>query len=194
VTPLARAILAMLTLDNGNLIEHARHRGGALYAEQLADQIETTARHRRLDSWLIAAVAFAESGFDGRRIGAVGELGLMQLHPRTPAGRAYAALCGPRRPQAECDRIALELGATVLSRALGACHSEHAALGLYRSGACVEGPAGLRVVELRAELLARSGQVLCAAPRPVRCGFACWASRPLDQAAQWAFAEPRTAL
>jgi hypothetical protein len=194
MTPLAAAIFAMLTLENGHLVEHARHRGGPLFAERLAEQITTAATHRHLDPWLVAAVAFAESGFDGQRIGDVGELGVMQLHPRTPAGRAYAALCGPRRPQAECDRVAFELGATVLARALAACPSAHAALGLYRSGQCVEGPAGLRVLDLRAQLLERSHGVLCVAPGPQPCGFACWATRALEPPATWTFADARSAL
>jgi hypothetical protein len=101
---------------------------------RIAQLVESTAQRHALDPWLLAALVVRESGANPDARGALGELGLTQLHPRSPWGRRAIAEC--ERQSRECDAIVLDESAALLVRALGRCGTELRALGLYHSGRC----------------------------------------------------------
>lgn len=96
---------------------------------------------------LLLAVAWSESALDGSRVGDAGELGIMQLHPRSMAGRKYAKQCPV--PSRRCDALSIALGANELAKGYRACGYDWGkAVGYYKSGKCIEGPRARDVIAL----------------------------------------------
>lgn len=153
---LVSAILSLLLLPCGEPVAHARRYPGGVEARaaELAEHFDQAAQTYQLDARLLVALAHSESGLDGTRVGAMGELGLMQLMPNTPAGRAYAAVRGPQTVR---DGVAILLGAEALRHGLTVCGSEAEAVGWYKSGRCIAGPKVHYVLALRDKL--RRGHV-----------------------------------
>jgi len=156
VMGLMSAILSLLLLPCGEPVAHARRHPGGVEARaaELAEHFDQAARTYDEDPYLLLALANSESGLDGTRLGAMGEVSLMQLMPNTPAGRAYAAVRGP---QSVRDGVAVLLGAEVLHQGMLVCGNETAAIGWYKSGRCVAGPKARWVVALRDRM--RGGHV-----------------------------------
>jgi len=97
--------------------------------------------------YLLLALAWTESGLDGSRVGDVGELGIMQLHPRSAAGRKYAKRCPV--PSRSCDALSIALGTSELAKGYKACGYDWGqAIGYYKSGRCIEGPRARDVMVL----------------------------------------------
>lgn len=156
--PLAFAILALASLPNGHPIASFRnhHLGPEGRAGKLAEQIAEAALTFHLDEYLIAAVAWTESRFDSYAVGLLGELSLMQLHPRTLAGRSYRRYHG--LSQDDRDRLAIHLGADALRHGFIACgRSVPKAVGFYKSGRCISGPAVHGVLVARWRMMRFAG-------------------------------------
>lgn len=144
MSPLAYAIAAILSLPSGHLVSHIRDRGGLEHVERLAQMTEDMAAMHHVDPYILAALSFHESSFDSSRIGAAGELGVTQLHPRY-LGLKYRIWCW-RRVDDRCDLLALDLGAEALRHGLKVCGDYWQALSWYRTGQCRRGPAARRVL------------------------------------------------
>jgi len=146
--PLARALAQRLTVwtkHDGTPV-YARHcRNGPVPCGEriatLASLLQQTARAHRIDPYLFAAIAVRESALDPSAVGAAGEAGIVQLHPRG-VGRGvryvhdpgYRAGC-QSRPDA-CQRPVLEHGASALQRSIARCGSVAGGIGRYASGRC----------------------------------------------------------
>jgi hypothetical protein len=96
-----------------------------------------------IDPWLLAAMAFRESGMNPWVVGAVGELGILQLHPKNPRVKSvrfvrdayYRQRC--RKEAGACQREVVDRAAEILARSLAMCDGDlYGALGAYNSGKC----------------------------------------------------------
>lgn len=141
-------------------VSHCRAaRGGcpertAAFARMIGD----VSREHMLDPFLLAAVAVRESGMDPSAAGAVGERGIVQLHPRGSGSsvryvrsEAYRRRCA-RRPGA-CQREVLDAGARLLSHSIARCGGIREGLGAYNRGACGATGYARRVMSERQRLL-----------------------------------------
>lgn len=145
---LARALDARLTVwtrPDGTHV-HVRHcrrapTGCRTRIRRFAGMLVDVARRHRLDPFLLAAIAVHESALNPEAIGASGEAGIIQLHPRG-AGRGvrfveepgYRASCVARVDA--CQRPVLERGARYLVRGIERCGTATAAVGFYNAGRC----------------------------------------------------------
>lgn len=115
----------------------------------LASILERKAREHDLDPWLLAAIAVRESGLNPAAVGAQGEAGIVQLHPRGAGhdvryvhDEGYREECLARVDA--CQEPVVERGARYLADAIRRCGGVAAGLGRYASGRCNP---GLRYVE-----------------------------------------------
>src|SRR5574341_81211 len=108
------ALLAHLTLGSGHHVRHCRGAFGGCRARvrRMAALFVRAGRDHQIDPWLLAALSLRESGGNPDAIGARGELGLMQLNPRSRAGTLAARLCS-EHPR-ECPSILVDGAARVL--------------------------------------------------------------------------------
>ena len=139
---LEQAILAALELP------HRRPDGSACYARHCRSAVGgCPARARRMalyfmqsatrhgvDAWTLAAIAMHESGGNPNAVGAHGELGLCQLHPRTRHGAMAARICDTQ-PRA-CAAAIIDGAAQLLASAIRRCGDEAHGLSAYNSGSC----------------------------------------------------------
>jgi hypothetical protein len=97
----------------------------------------------QVDPWLLAAMAFRESGMNPFAVGGVGELGILQLHPKNPRSKHvrfvhdqwYRKRC--KKEAGACQREVVERAAEILARSLDMCGGDlKQALGAYNSGKC----------------------------------------------------------
>ena len=105
---------------------------------------------------VLAAIAVGESGLNPSAVGARGEIGILQLHPRG-IGRVlvHARPCDEGRVDG-CQGPVVELGAQHLAAWQARCGSVGEALGGYNRGRCGVTPYAERV-------LARAGRLAAAA-------------------------------
>lgn len=96
-----------------------------------------------IDPWLLAAMAFRESGMNPFAVGGVGELGILQLHPKNPRVKTvrfvsdswYRERC--RKQVGACQREVVDRAAEILSRSIAMCKGDvNLALGAYNTGKC----------------------------------------------------------
>jgi hypothetical protein len=96
-----------------------------------------------IDPWLLAAMAFRESGLNPFAIGGVGELGILQLHPKNARSRGvrfvrdewYRNRC--HREPGACQREVVDRAAQLLAQCLEQCGGKlDQALGMYNTGRC----------------------------------------------------------
>lgn len=96
-----------------------------------------------LDSWLLAAMAFRESGLNPFAVGTHGEKGILQLHPKNRHAKnvrfmqdeAYRARC--QHQAGACQREMVEQAAEMLASSINKCGGYLAqALGMYNTGRC----------------------------------------------------------
>jgi hypothetical protein len=114
-----------------------------------------------IDPWLLAAMAFKESGLNPFAVGQVGELGILQLHPKNKRSKgvrfihdaAYRKHC--KREAGACQREVVERAAQLLAKSLEKCEGDlKSALGMYNSGHCnAKSPYSARVLGERAKLM-----------------------------------------
>lgn len=141
---------------------HCRHAPGgcekrlAAFAEYLVD----VGTRRGTDPWLMAAMAFKESGFNPFALGSVGELGLLQINPERKDANGvrfvrdewYRKRC--RNEPGACQREVIDHAAQVLSRSFQRCNGDVVgALGAYNTGRCAGNLSyAKRVLDERVEL------------------------------------------
>jgi hypothetical protein len=150
---LESALLDRLRLPSGRPLRHcARRRGGCEgYAHFLALAFREAGAAWEVDPWLLAAVATRESSLVEEAHGSAGERGIMQLHPRSPAGIRAHRECASA--PSDCTTIEIALAAELLAHGVARCGSELAALGYYNSGRCnAESPYARSVIQRRADL------------------------------------------
>jgi hypothetical protein len=155
----AQAILVMVTVwitPSGDAVYAPQFRNAPQGAESrafdLAADFTFAEQVYGVDRYLLAALAYRESGFDPNALGEQNEFTVMQLHPRSKAGRETASFC--KGHPAQCERAAILAAARVLSEGYRECGTEALALGYYRSGKCVAGPGARRVLEARERMVA----------------------------------------
>ncbi len=164
VSALARAIERRLTVWRTEsrvvYVQHCRsaREGCASRVATFARLIGDASRRHDLDPFLLAAMAFRESGMNPLAAGAAGERGIVQLHPRGPGAgvrfvrsEAYRRNC-ERRPGV-CQEEVLDAGAQLLSRSLERCGTVRDALGAYNRGLCGATDYSRRVMTERQHLL-----------------------------------------
>ncbi len=126
-------------------VSHCRYAKGGCPAriEAFAQVITHAAEQNGLDAFLLAAVAMRESGFDPAAIGAAGERGIVQLHPRGAGARVryvrddrYRERC--LRQADACQGEVVDVGATLLAEAIQHCGGLERGLGMYNAGRCDE--------------------------------------------------------
>jgi len=147
-SPLTRALLARLTVwtrADGHRV-YARHcREATVDCESriiaLAALLDRAATGAGLDPFLLGALAVRESMLNPAAVGARGEAGILQLHPRG-AGRdvPYVLDAALRdRCQAEveaCQAPVIERAVETLQGSIEHCGSVEAGLRRYASGRC----------------------------------------------------------
>jgi hypothetical protein len=110
---------------------------------EFAHYLKDAGERNGIDPWLLAAMAFRESGLNPFAVGQVGELGILQLHPRSPASKnvrfvkdAWYRLRCKREPGA-CQREIVDRAAELLARSLVLCGGDiDRALSAYNTGRC----------------------------------------------------------
>jgi hypothetical protein len=124
---------------------HCRHaaEGCEQRLGQFARYLVSAAQNHGLDPWLLAAMAFKESGFNPFAMGAIGELGILQINPgRRDAKQVrfirdewYRNRC--RKQPGACQQEVVNHAAHVLARSVALCKGDlEAALGAYNTGRC----------------------------------------------------------
>lgn len=110
---------------------------------EFAHYIIDASEKNGVDPWLLAAMAFRESGMNPFVVGAVGELGILQLHPKNKRVQSvrfvrdayYRQRC--RKQAGACQREVVDRAAEILARSLAVCDGDlYRALGMYNSGKC----------------------------------------------------------
>jgi len=146
------SLLTVHTAPSGPI--YARHirnhpLGAELYVESVVHWAEDAALVHEVDPYLLIALVVSESALNDRAVEPrTGAAGLMQLMPGSRWQRAVERDCKGATRSA-CAAAQLLRGAEALRHALDACGGdEWAAIGLYRTGSCLRGPRGLKVIEL----------------------------------------------
>ena len=145
--------LEIVTLGFGEIIR--------IFLNNLSQPVNITNGPRGItgiDPFVLAAMAFRESGFDPFATGAAGEVGIVQLHPRG-IGRSvrfiqnerYRERC--RREVGACQREVVEVGAAHFAEAITTCGGVSDALGYYNRGICGETDYSRRVLRERERLV-----------------------------------------
>lgn len=127
-----------------------------------------------LDPWLLAAMAYRESGLNPFAVGTHGEKGILQLHPKNRHAKdlrfihdaGYRARC--EHQAGACQRELVDRAAQVLASSLAKCGGDlERALGMYNTGRCGGSPPyARRVLKERAHLLALAEQETTSVPDP----------------------------
>jgi Transglycosylase SLT domain len=124
---------------------HCRHAAGGCEERlsKFAHYLVDAGRLHGIDPWLMAAMAFKESGFNPFAMGSLGELGILQINPGRRDAKTvrfirdewYRKRC--RNEPGACQREIVEHAAQVLSRSLELCGGDLSkALGAYNTGRC----------------------------------------------------------
>ncbi|QQR90146.1 MAG: transglycosylase SLT domain-containing protein [Myxococcales bacterium] len=181
---LTRAIQSAVTLNHSQtsakpiFVRHCRsaQKGCGARMEAFAQYFVEAGKRFDLDPWLLAAMAFRESGLDPFAKGSVGERGLLQMHPQSPWGRRirfvkderYRKIC--KKQAGACQRELVQRAADLLSRSVRFCDGDlNAALGSYNTGRCGGNPDyARRVIDQRDQLRKSVG---LPATKPKRSAF-----------------------
>jgi hypothetical protein len=126
-------------------IGHCRHakEGCDRRLAEFAHYLVDAGQAYGIDPWLMAAMAFRESGLNPFAKGALGELGILQINPGRRDARQvrfirddwYRKRC--HKEPGACQREVVQHAAHVLSRSLDLCGGNlPAALGAYNTGHC----------------------------------------------------------
>lgn len=124
---------------------HCRHaaEGCERRLHEFAGYIAKSGARFGVDPWLMAAMAFRESGFNPFALGAVGEMGILQINPgrrdakevRFIQDEWYRKRC--RKSPGACQAEVVDHAARVLARCMERCDGNVIdALGAYNTGRC----------------------------------------------------------
>jgi hypothetical protein len=149
-------------------VGHCRHasEGCDRRLTEFAHYLVDVGQAHGLDPWLMAAMAFRESGMNPFAKGAIGELGILQINPGRRDARQvrfirdgwYRQRC--RKEAGACQREIVEHAAQVLTKSLALCGGNlKAALGAYNSGHCGGGKRYAKRVLLERDQLLRAAGV-----------------------------------
>ena len=85
---LALILYSFMMLGFGNEIRHCRKaaQGCENRMKMFAGWMCDAGSQFRVDPFLLASIAYVESGLDPFRVGKIGELSIMQIHPRSAWG------------------------------------------------------------------------------------------------------------
>lgn len=145
-------------------IGHCRFapRGCRVRIEQLATWMYEAGVEEGIDPWILAAIAFRESGLNPWAVGRAGERGIIQLNPLSREGsrsrfvrdERYREQC--RRLDGACQREVLVAGARLLARSIRMCGGNVSeGLSGYNAGTCGGAPEyGRRILRERDFLFA----------------------------------------
>jgi hypothetical protein len=172
-----RARIAVSYTKTGRTIPayHCRHapEGCDARLSTFAQYLVDAGTRRGIDPWLMAAMAFKESGFNPFALGSLGELGILQINPGRRDAKTvrfirdewYRRRC--RKEPGACQREVVDHAAEVLSRTLERCARDvKDALGAYNTGRCGGNDRyAKRILAEREELLKAAG--LAGTPRAV---------------------------
>jgi Transglycosylase SLT domain len=110
---------------------------------EFAGYLNASGTAHGVDPWLLAAMAFRESGFNPFAMGSLGELGILQLHPKNPRSKHvrfvhdewYRKRC--RKEAGACQDEVVDRAAQLLAKTLEQCGGDLIdALGAYNTGRC----------------------------------------------------------
>jgi membrane-bound lytic murein transglycosylase MltF len=118
-----------------------------------------------LDPWLLAAMAYRESGLNPFAVGTRGEKGILQLHPKNRRSKDIRFVQDARywercqHQAGACQREVVERAALILASSLHKCDGDLSrALGMYNTGRCGGSPSyARRVLKERARLMQLAG-------------------------------------
>ena len=120
-----------------------------------------------VDPWLMAAMAFKESGFNPFALGSLGEMGILQINPERRDAKHvrfirdewYRRRC--RKEPGACQREVIHHAAQLLGRAIEKCGRDtNDALGMYNTGRCGGNDRySKRILGERDELLKAAGML-----------------------------------
>lgn len=150
----ALTLRLLLRVDAGGqpvMVGHCRAARDGCQARiaQYVDWLCSAAEKHRVDVWTTAAMAVRESGLNPDSVGAAGEFGVMQLHPKSPWGRVAKARC---RTADSCTEVVMDVATELVARYQRLCSTRPKALGAYNSGACVDNAYAQRVLKERDRL------------------------------------------
>lgn len=146
---------------------HCRHAPGGCdrRLSAFAEYLVSSANRHQMDPWLLAAMAFKESGFNPFALGSLGEMGILQINPERRDAREvrfmrdewYRKRC--RKEPGACQQEIVDHAAQVLSRSFERCGIDVMdALGAYNTGRCGGNDRyAKRVLTERAELMRAAG-------------------------------------
>jgi hypothetical protein len=127
---------------------------------EFAHYLKDAGDRNGIDPWLLAAMAFRESGLDPFAVGAVGELGILQLHPLNRGSKHvrfvhdawYRQRCH-KQPGA-CQREVVDRAAELLRNSMEKCGGDlDKALGMYNSGRCASNSSYAKRVKIEREAM-----------------------------------------
>jgi hypothetical protein len=171
VASLSQALVGALTVwekPDGErvFVHHCRTAPGGCEARIAAftDMFIVIGGEWNLDPWLLAALAWKESGLNPGATGGIGEGGILQLHPRgVGASVEFVSnartrhLCLQRHDA--CQHSVVHAGAAHLAAWVTRCGSLEDALGGYNSGRCGGSGSYARRVFYRRDQLRELGGV-----------------------------------
>lgn len=125
--------------------QHCRHAAEGCDARlaEFARYLNDAGEQYALDPWLLAAMAYRESGLNPFAVGMRGEKGILQLHPKNRRAQnvrfvqdeKYRARC--QHEAGACQREVVERAALILASSLQKCSGDlEQALGMYNTGRC----------------------------------------------------------
>jgi membrane-bound lytic murein transglycosylase MltF len=145
VDALRNALLTRIRVGHTYIAHCRRAKGGCEQrVNELAVLLTHAAERYELDPYLLAALAIRESGLNPDAKGAVGELGLMQLHPYSAPGVRARWVC--KRAPRDCTRAVVFEAAAHLRTQLRRCGGLEYALTAYNCGTCGSSDYARRVV------------------------------------------------
>lgn len=148
--------------DHPRRVKHCRRAADGCDARlaEFARYFVAAGHDAGVDPWLLAAIAFRESGYNPYAVGSAGELGLLQIHPRNRHAKNLKWHRDPKhrdRCRAEPGACQLEVvttAASMLAEAVRSCGALEAGLAAYHCGACKsESTYAQRVLSMRRQLL-----------------------------------------
>ena len=146
-----QALLTRVRIGKTYIIHCRRDpRGCPERVNEIATLLVKAADRYGLDVWLLAAIAIRESGLNPEARGAMGELGLMQLHPYSHHGMKAKMVC--KRAPSDCTRTVIFEAAKHLRECVDTCGQIVYALGRYNSGICQDNAYARRVMREREAL------------------------------------------